>query len=251
LPNSHHLSSVSGLRKAKEYPHRQRPCNDKIDNGDGLTISIVCVGLAGDKSVTFKIGLLGFGVVGTGTAKILLDPFGRHPVLKEITIGRVGVRSLDKPREIELSPQLLTTDLESIVTDPEIDIIVELLGGLEPARSLILQAIASGKHVVTANKAVIARFGDEIYAKANEKGVYVLLEAAVGGGIPVIKPLKQSLGANRISSIMGIVNGTTNYILTEMSQKGADFSEVSGQSSGIRLCRSGSHCGRGWIRCSR
>jgi homoserine dehydrogenase len=176
--------------------------------------------------VAFKIGLLGLGVVGTGTAKILLDPIGRHPVVKEIEIHRVGVRSLDKPREVDLPPSVVTTDLESIVRDPEIDIIVELLGGLEPARSLILEAIEQGKHVVTANKAVIARYSDEIYTKANEKGVYVLLEAAVGGGIPVIKPLKQSLGANRINSILGIVNGTTNYILTEMTCNGADFADV-------------------------
>jgi homoserine dehydrogenase len=176
--------------------------------------------------VAFKIGLLGLGVVGTGTAKILLDPIGRHPVVKEIEIHRVGVRSLDKPREVDLPPSVVTTDLESIVRDPEIDIIVELLGGLEPARSLILEAIAQGKHVVTANKAVIARYSDEIYTKANEKGVYVLLEASVGGGIPVIKPLKQSLGANRINSILGIVNGTTNYILTEMTCNGADFADV-------------------------
>ncbi|MEG3436244.1 homoserine dehydrogenase [Pannus brasiliensis CCIBt3594] len=176
--------------------------------------------------MAFKIGLLGLGVVGTGAAKILLDPVGRHPVVGEIEIHRVGVRSIDRPRDVDLPPHLLTTDLESIVRDPEIDIVVELLGGLEPARSLILEAIEHGKHVVTANKAVIARFGDEIYARANEKGVYVLLEASVGGGIPVIKPLKQSLGANRITSILGIVNGTTNYILTEMTQKGADFAEV-------------------------
>jgi homoserine dehydrogenase len=100
------------------------------------------------------------------------------------------------------------------------------MGGLEPARSLILKAIANKKHVVTANKAVIARYGHEIYSAANEARVYVLLEAAVGGGIPIIKPLKQSLGANRIQSIMGIVNGTTNYILTQMTTEGADFAEV-------------------------
>ncbi|NES85128.1 MAG: homoserine dehydrogenase, partial [Moorea sp. SIO2B7] len=132
--------------------------------------------------MVFKIGLLGLGTVGTGTAGILLNPTGRHPLLQEIEIHRVGVRSLDKPRNVQLPPTLLTTDLEAIVTDPEIDIIVELIGGLEPARSLILRAIAAGKHIVTANKAVIARYGDEIYTAANEAGVYVLLEAAVGGG---------------------------------------------------------------------
>ncbi|HIK32475.1 MAG TPA: homoserine dehydrogenase [Oscillatoriales cyanobacterium M59_W2019_021] len=174
----------------------------------------------------FQIGILGLGTVGTGTARILLDPAGRHPLLRELQISRVGVRSLDKPRAVELPASMLTTDLEAIVTDADIDIVVELIGGLEPARSLILQAIANGKHVVTANKAVISRFGDEIYAAANEKGVYVMLEAAVGGGIPVIQPLKQALGVNRIKRVIGIVNGTTNYILTRMQAEGASFADV-------------------------
>lgn len=176
--------------------------------------------------MAFKIGLLGLGTVGTGTAQILLDSQGRQPLLQEIEIHRVGVRSLDKPREVKLPPELITTDLEAIVTDPEIDIVVEVMGGLEPARSLILQAIAQGKHVVTANKAVIARYGPEIFTAAEEAGVYVLLEAAVGGGIPVIQPLKQSLGVNRIKSVIGIVNGTTNYILTRMQTEGGEFADI-------------------------
>ncbi len=176
--------------------------------------------------MAFKIGLLGYGTVGTGTAEIILDPTGRNNLLQDIEIARVGVRSFDKPRLPELPPGVLTTDLEAIVTDPEIEIVVELLGGLEPSRSLILKAIDHGKHIVTANKAVIARHGEEIYNAANKAGVYVLLEAAVGGGIPVIKPLKQSLGVNRIQTVIGIINGTTNYILTQMTQEGADFSEV-------------------------
>jgi homoserine dehydrogenase len=179
--------------------------------------------------VALKIGLLGLGTVGTGTAQILLDPNGRHPLLQGLSLHRVGVRSLSKSRQVELPESLLTTDLEEIVTDPEVDIVVELIGGLEPARSLILKAISHGKHVVTANKAVISRYADEIFTAANEKGVYVMLEAAVGGGIPVIQPLKQSLGANRIHRMMGIVNGTTNYILTRMQQEGADFAEVLAQ----------------------
>lgn len=176
--------------------------------------------------MTFKIGLLGLGTVGTGTAEILLNPQGRHPLVSEIEIKKVGVRSPSKPRQVEIPETLITTDLESIVSDPDIDIIVELIGGLEPARSLILKAIAHGKHIVTANKAVIARYGPEIYEAANKAKVYVLLEAAVGGGIPIVEPLKQSLGANRIENIIGIVNGTTNYILTQMTTKGADFNDV-------------------------
>ncbi len=176
--------------------------------------------------MAFKVGLLGLGTVGTGTVGLLLDPVGRHPLLQELEIYLVGVRSLDKTRAVSLRSGVLTTDLEAIVTDPEVDIVVEVLGGLEPARSLILKAINHGKHVVTANKAVIARYGDEIFTAANSCGVYVLLEAAVGGGIPVIQPLKQSLSVNRIQAVTGIVNGTTNYILTAMQNEGRDFAEV-------------------------
>ena len=176
--------------------------------------------------MVFKVGLLGLGTVGAGTAEILLNPAGRHPLLQEIVIHRVGVRQLDKPRQVELPSGLITTDLEAIVTDPEIDIIVEVMGGLEPARSLMLQAIGQGKHVVTANKAAIARYGDEIFTAANAAGVYVLLEAAVAGGIPVIEPLKQSLCANRIQAVTGIINGTTNYILSRMQSEGSNFEQV-------------------------
>ncbi|NER31917.1 MAG: homoserine dehydrogenase, partial [Symploca sp. SIO1C4] len=118
--------------------------------------------------MAFKIGLLGLGTVGTGTARILQQPTGRHPLLKEIEIYRVGVRSIAKPRAVQLPPELLSADLEAIVTDPGVDIVVELIGGVEPARSLILKAIAHGKHIVTANKAVIARHGDEVFTAAQE-----------------------------------------------------------------------------------
>ncbi len=173
-----------------------------------------------------KLGILGLGTVGTGTVQLLQDLDGRHPLLREIEIYRVGVRSLGLSRAVELPENVLITDLESIVNDPAIDIVVELIGGLEPARSLILKAIENGKHVVTANKAAIARFGDEIFTAANKAGVYVMLEAAVGGGIPVIQPLKQSLSVNRIHTVTGIVNGTTNYILTRMQTEGSNFNDV-------------------------
>jgi homoserine dehydrogenase len=187
---------------------------------------ICCLRQGWGKAVAFKVGLLGLGTVGAGTVQILQDPAQRHPLLKELEIYKVGVQSIAKPRPVELPASCLTTDLAAIVTDPEVDIVVEVIGGLEPARSLILQAIQHGKHVVTANKAVISRFGEEIFTAAAEAGVYVLLEAAVGGGIPVIEPLKQSLCGNRIQSVMGIINGTTNYILTRMQQEGADFDAV-------------------------
>ena len=173
-----------------------------------------------------KIGLLGLGTVGGGTVEILQSPEGRHPLLQELEIYRVGVRDCNKTRSLQFAENVMTTDLDGIVTDPNVNIVVELIGGLEPARSLILKAIANNKHVVTANKAVISRYGEEIFAAANEKGVYVMLEAAVAGGIPVIQTLKQSLGANRIQTVTGIVNGTTNYILTRMQTEGADFAQV-------------------------
>lgn len=176
--------------------------------------------------MVIKVGLLGLGTVGTGTAQILLDPAHRHPLVGQLELARVGVRSLNKPRSVEIPAERLTTDLEAIVSDPDIDLVVELIGGLEPARSLILKAISHGKHVVTANKAVIARYGDDIFTAANEAGVYVLLEAAVGGGIPVILPLKQALGVNRIHAVTGIINGTTNYILTRMQREGGDFEPI-------------------------
>ncbi|MGV0106199.1 Homoserine dehydrogenase [Nostoc sp. DSM 114160] len=181
---------------------------------------------SGAKIVGVKLGILGLGTVGTGTVQLLQDSAGRHPLLQEIEIYRVGVRSLEKPRTVELSTEVLTTDLESIVNDPAVDIVVEVMGGLEPARSLILKALSNGKHVVTANKAAIARFGAEIFTTANQAGVYVMLEAAVGGGIPVIQPLKQSLSVNRIHTVTGIVNGTTNYILTRMQTEGSNFNDV-------------------------
>lgn len=182
--------------------------------------------ISGDRTVGLKVGLLGLGTVGTGVVEILTQPQQRHPLLQQIELQRVGVRSLDKPRSVALPDGCLTTDLEGIVTDPDIDVVIEVMGGLEPARSLMLQAISQGKHVVTANKAVIARYGDEIFTAANQAGVYVMLEAAVAGGIPVIQPMKQSLVANRVHTVIGILNGTTNYILTRMQQEGGDFAEI-------------------------
>ncbi len=176
--------------------------------------------------MTIGIGLLGLGTVGAGVAAILATPVGRHPLVGELELRRVAVRDLNRPRTVELAAELLSTDPEAVVDDPAVDIVVEVMGGLEPARSLILRAIAAGKPVVTANKAVIARYGEEIAAAAARSGVYVLIEAAVGGGIPIIEPLKQSLGANRIQRVSGIINGTTNYILSRMAAEGAAYPDV-------------------------
>ena len=176
--------------------------------------------------MTIGIGLLGLGTVGAGVAEILLNPQGRHPLVGQLALKRVAVRDLNRPRPVELPAEILCTDPQQVVNDPAVDIVVEVMGGLEPARSLILAAIAAGKPVVTANKAVIARYGEEIAAAAAEQGVYVLIEAAVGGGIPIIEPLKQSLGANRIQRVSGIINGTTNYILSRMADEGAAYGDV-------------------------
>jgi homoserine dehydrogenase len=176
--------------------------------------------------MTIGIGLLGLGTVGAGVAEILATPRGRHPLVGKLALRRVAVRDLNRPRPVQLDAALLCTDPAAVVDDPAVDIVVEVMGGLEPARSLILRAIAAGKPVVTANKAVIARYGEEIAAAAAARGVYVLLEAAVGGGIPIIEPLKQSLGANRIERVSGIINGTTNYILSRMAAEGADYGAV-------------------------
>ena len=176
--------------------------------------------------MTIGIGLLGLGTVGAGVAAILAQPEGRHPLVADLELRRVAVRDLSRPRPVELGTELLCTDPAAVVDDPAVDIVVEVMGGLEPARSLILRAIEAGKPVVTANKAVIARYGQEIAAAATARGVYVLIEAAVGGGIPIIEPLKQSLGGNRIQRVSGIINGTTNYILSRMADEGAAYEAV-------------------------
>ena len=172
------------------------------------------------------IGLLGLGTVGAGVASILSSPEGRHPLIAELDLVRVAVRDLNRSRPVAIPQERLTTNPESVVDDPEVQVVVEVMGGIEPARTLIMRAIAAGKSVVTANKAVIARHGEEIASAAAAAGVYVLIEAAVGGGIPIIEPLKQSLGSNRINRVSGIINGTTNYILSRMADEGADYYAV-------------------------
>jgi len=172
------------------------------------------------------IGLLGLGTVGQGVANIIGDPNDRHPLVGGLEIVGVAVRNLQKKREISFPSSILTTNPGEIVNNPNIQIIVEVMGGIEPARSLIIQAIRSGKSVVTANKAVIARHGEEIANEAKAAGVYVLIEAAVGGGIPIIEPLKQSLGGNQITKVSGIINGTTNYILSRMDKEGVNYADV-------------------------
>ena len=172
------------------------------------------------------IGLLGLGTVGSGVVQILHSPEGRNPLVSNIKLKRIAVKNINKQRAISVPYSILTLDPLKVVEDPSIQVIVEVMGGLEPARTLILKAISLGKSVVTANKAVIARYGEEIANAANKAGVYVLIEAAVGGGIPIIEPLKQSLGGNKIKKVSGIINGTTNFILSRMAKDGSPYEQV-------------------------
>ena len=172
------------------------------------------------------IGLLGLGTVGQGVANIISNPDNRHPLVGELELIGVAVRDVHKKRDISLPNSIFTTNPIEIVNNPNIQIVVEVMGGIEPAKSLIIQAIRAGKSIVTANKAVIARHGEEIANEAKDAGVYVLIEAAVGGGIPIIEPLKQSLGGNQIKKVSGIINGTTNYILSRMDKEGVNYADV-------------------------
>jgi len=178
-----------------------------------------------------KIGLIGFGTVGSGLAQVLYDQQTRleKRVGASIRLAKVAdimVESL--PDHIAGGGKvILTKDVNDIFTDPEISIVVELIGGIEPAKSFILKAIEHGKHVVTANKALLSMHGKEIFEAASRNGVEVGFEASVGGGIPVIKALKEGLVANRILSIMGIMNGRANYILTQMTDHASPFDGVS------------------------
>ncbi len=178
--------------------------------------------------MSIYVGIIGLGTVGSGTVKIL---FENQPLIQKrlgcpLVVKKIAVRDPSLPRLVEVPDTLLTTDVESIFRDPEIKIVVELIGGLEPARTFILKAIEAGKHVVTANKAVLAEYGRELFSAAKEKGVDIAFEAAVGGGVPIIKTLKESLAGNRIKSLTGIVNGTCNYILTRMTEEGLAFEEA-------------------------
>ena len=175
-----------------------------------------------------KIGVLGLGTVGGGVVNVLkrnATEISRR-VGRDITVTHASARDLSKERMCDTQGITLSTDPFDIVNDPEIDIVLELIGGCTLAKDLVLQAIANGKHIVTANKALIALHGNEIFAKASEKGVMVLFESAVAGGIPIIKAIREGLSGNQIEWLAGIINGTGNFILTEMRDKGRDFDDV-------------------------
>ncbi len=175
-----------------------------------------------------NVGLLGIGTVGGGTYTVLTrnqEEITRRAG-RPIKIVKVAERNLELARKVTQGAVEVTDDAFALVNDPNIDIVVELIGGYTVAKELVLKAIENGKHVVTANKALLAVHGNEIFAAAQKKGVIVAFEAAVAGGIPIIKALREGLTANRIEWIAGIINGTTNFILTEMREKGLDFADV-------------------------
>lgn len=175
-----------------------------------------------------NVGIIGFGTVGAGTAKILLE---NKDVISQrigfdINLKKIADLDIKKSRGIKLPEGILTTNADDILNDPEINIVIELIGGIHPAKELILKAIKNNKHVVTANKALIATEGNEILAEAEKHGVEIGFEASVAGGIPIIKIIKEGLVANRILAVYGIINGTSNYILTKMTDEGIEFSDA-------------------------
>lgn len=175
-----------------------------------------------------KIGLLGLGTVGSGTVNVLsrnAEEITRRAG-RDIQVCCAAARNLHKERNCSTAGILLTAKPQEVVADPQVEVVVELIGGTDLARTLVLKAIAAGKHVVTANKALIALYGNEIFEAAQKAGVMVAFEAAVGGGIPIIKALREGLAANHIEGLAGIINGTSNFILTEMRDKGCSFSEA-------------------------
>lgn len=175
-----------------------------------------------------KIGLMGLGTVGGGTATVLLrncEEITRR-VGRKLEVVHAAARDIADQSILDPAKVKLSEDASSVVNDPDVDIVVELIGGYSPAKELVLKAIENGKHVVTANKALIALHGTEIFKAAEEKGVIVAYEAAVAGGIPIIKAVREGLAANQIEWVAGIINGTGNFILTEMRDKGRDFDDV-------------------------
>ena len=172
-----------------------------------------------------RIGIIGFGTVGKGVYQILKGEKETHPILKQIEIVGIVVKNISKKRDVKMDNNLLINDPNKLINDPTIDVIVEVMGGTDIAKNIILKSLKNGKSVVTANKAIMARYGEEIHKVALENRAYILFEAAVCGGIPIIEPLKRSLKSNQIIKMAGIINGTTNFILSKMSTEKADFKE--------------------------
>ena len=180
---------------------------------------------------TIRIGVLGCGNVGAALVQLVARQTdsieARTGVRLEIT--RVAVRNMSRERDVELADGVLTRDTHGVVVDPDVDLVVEVIGGIEPARGLIVSALRAGKPVVTANKELLANVGTELFATADECNVDLLFEAAVAGGIPLVRVLRESLRGEPIRRVLGIVNGTTNYILTKMTEEGADYGVALGE----------------------
>lgn len=174
------------------------------------------------------VGVIGFGTVGTGVARVLTEnaELIRRRVGVPIKLVRIADLDITRDRGIAIPPGVLTTDIQQVLTDPRVDIVIELMGGYDVAKRVILEAVQRGKHVVTANKALLAVHGEEIFAAASRQGIDLGFEASVGGGIPVIRALTEGLAANNIQSIYGIINGTSNYILSRMTSEGQRFDVV-------------------------
>lgn len=177
---------------------------------------------------SINVGIIGFGTVGTGTARILIENADiiRRRLGAPVVLKKISDLDVKRDRGIKLGGVKLTSNAGDILTDPDIDVVVELIGGYKPAKDFILEAIRNGKHVVTANKALLAVHGEELYAAAEKAGVTLGYEASVAGGIPILAAVRNGLAANNIRSIYGIVNGTCNYILTLMTNEGRKFEEV-------------------------
>jgi homoserine dehydrogenase len=180
------------------------------------------------KNGVIGVGIIGLGTVGSGAVHALLSNAGSiaKKIGAPVAIRRVAVRDTGKPRAVDLPDGIVSSDVDALLADPEVDIVCELIGGIEPARTYISRALSCGKSVVTANKELMARHGGELLDIAEANGVDLLFEGSVGGGIPIIQPLKQALAGNAISEVTGIVNGTTNYILSKMAAEKSAFKDV-------------------------
>jgi homoserine dehydrogenase len=175
-----------------------------------------------------RVGVLGCGNVGAALVQLIesqADAIEARTGLR-LAVTRVAVRNLSREREVDLAEGVLTRDAHSVVADPDIDLVVEVIGGIEPARELITTALAAGKPVATANKELLANVGTELFAAADAAGVDLLFEAAVAGGIPIVRALRESMRGEPVRRVMGIINGTTNYILTKMTEEGADYADA-------------------------
>lgn len=186
------------------------------------------VEIEGEKMKKISIGLIGLGNIGTGVVKLLQqnEKLIEQKLGAKLVLKKIADINITSPRGIKISKSILTTNAREILNDPEISIVIELMGGYEPARTFVLEAVKNGKHVVTANKAMLATYGNEIFPAAQKKSVDIGFEASVGGTIPIIKTLKESLAANKINSIVGIMNGTCNFILTKMTDEAKSFDVV-------------------------